>query len=366
MRDKSRPGLIQRGEHWHVAIYPPKGSSAKPFRKGLGTKDHALAAQWYDAHAGQIRQDFWREANGFKQERTWEEAAAVYYEESERTDWGPDAERFRWCNSKLNGRNLTEISREFWKGITDQRREETIKERGKCAGGTLNRRTAIVTAVLTVAARKLQWIQTVPLLYTYPESDPRERVYSMQECAAITGRLADWASSMFRFTLATGLRQGNVRALRWDWIDMQNRIIRIPRQEFKQRKVHVQVLNDTAAAVIRAQPGFIQPVGERQPLVFLRDGEPISKGTLRHEWDDTIASLGLEDAHWHDSRRTWATMLRELGVSLDDAMVLGGWSSKDMLQEVYSKPSVGFLLGKARTLDDVLHTITPHALEAVG
>lgn len=365
MRDKSRPGLYQRGEHWHVAIYPQKGSGASAYRKALGTKDHVLAAEWYDANAGEIRQSFWRAKNGLKPERYWEEAVAVYVEESTRLDWGPDAARLAWVNSKLNGMELKEISREFWKRITDKRREETLKVRGKCAGGTLNRYTALATSVLTTAARKLHWIDLVPLLYVYPESEPRDRVFTVQEVQSRLNTLPAWAGAIFRFALATGLRRENIIGLRWEWIDMQNRVIRIPREAFKQRRAHVQALNDTAASLIREQPGFLQPVGDRQPFVFLRASQPVSGPILRHAWDHARAIDGIE-GRFHDGRRTWATWLREAGVSLDDAMLLGGWSSKDMLREVYSKPSVGFLLGKARSLDDVLHTFATHGAARTG
>lgn len=350
MRDKSRPGLYTRGDHWHVAIYPKKGSGTKPFRRSLETKEHSLAAEWYDANAPKIREEFWRVAKGQKLDRYWEEAAAIYVEESKRINWGPDAQRLKWVNSKLNGKRLTEISREFWKVVTEVRKAELLEAGKSCSGASLNRYTALVAAVMNKAARQLHWLQVVPLFYYYEEGEARDRVLTKAEAGMVFQAMPDWARDAFLFALSTGLRRGNVIGLRWEWVDMPARVVRVPREAFKQRKRHIQAMNQTAVEIVRKQ------LGKHDAFVFQKDGQPITKDMMRRAWDAARKALA-EDAQFRDLRRTWATWSAENGLTLDDVQRLGGWTSTEMLKRVYAKPSTGFLVGQSEGLDHILHTI---------
>ena len=73
-------------------------------------------------------------------------------------------------------------------------------------------------------------------------------------------------------------------------------------------------------------------------LVFTRkDGSFINPAYFSRNFKNICKDLGFPgNYHLHSTRHTWATNMLQSGVSLTDVQVLGGWSSPDVLLNVYS------------------------------
>ena len=70
-------------------------------------------------------------------------------------------------------------------------------------------------------------------------------------------------------------------------------------------------------------------------------------------WARAVTKAGLVDVRWHDLRHTWASLMRQAGVGLEDRQQLGGWESRDMVMR-YAHLDVGRLAPKAAVLDGLL------------
>ena len=60
----------------------------------------------------------------------------------------------------------------------------------------------------------------------------RERVrqgfFSSEEVDRLCSTAPSWLAEMIRFAYATGWRRGQLLALRWEWVDFEEREIRLP------------------------------------------------------------------------------------------------------------------------------------------
>jgi len=70
-------------------------------------------------------------------------------------------------------------------------------------------------------------------------------------------------------------------------------------------------------------------------------------------WKKAREEAGLGDLRWHDLRHTWASLMRQAGVSLADLQEMGGWKSPVMVQR-YAQLDVSHLHQKASVMDAVL------------
>lgn len=338
MSQRKRPGLIQRGRVWHIAIY----HGGKAIRRSLETEDRERAEQAYD----KIRSEAWDEKHLKKEpERYWEEAALAYVERfnrlveaKERKAGSFDRERFAWLNEKLKGRPLREITKKFLgKLLADM------------TPASQRHYSAIVNAVLAVAVEE-ELMAAAPSV-TIGKNGTRSRWAKEDEAKLLLGNAGDLFDPIL-FSLATGLRQSNVLGLRWAWI--KDRTVIVPEGEFKQGREHVQPLNRAAMSCIQRQ------LGKHEEFVFAFRGEPMQKlhgGRMRPAkavqgaWER--ASSVLDDFHWHDMRHTWASWSLQAGVPEPIVETLGGWQSGKMVRR-YAHASVEFLRPYAEMIDPLL------------
>ena len=49
-------------------------------------------------------------------------------------------------------------------------------------------------------------------------------------------------------------------------------------------------------------------------------------------WKRALKRAGIENYRFHDNRHTWASILRQAGVPLDQLQEMGGWQSEKMVR----------------------------------
>jgi integrase len=144
----------------------------------------------------------------------------------------------------------------------------------------------------------------------------RERFLSEAEIAAAAdaitkaengGGIGPFAAVGLRLALFTGARSGEVTAIKWDHIDWQRRLVRLPDSKNNTpRTIH---LSDAAIEVLRSTPhvGPYVVAGQKR-------GTPY-KG-LSRAWALTRRHAGLDDVRLHDLRHSYASLAAGRGVSL--------------------------------------------------
>ena len=121
------------------------------------------------------------------------------------------------------------------------------------------------------------------------------------------GVIGPFAASGLRLALFTGARSGEITATKWDHVDWQRRLIRLPDSKTNEpRTIH---LSDAAVEVLRNVPH----VG---PYVIAgrKYGSPFQ--SLSRAWHIARNSAGLDDVHLHDFRHSFASIAAGQGLSL--------------------------------------------------
>ena len=326
--------IYRRGNTWWYAIT----IRGKTHRGSCKTQDEKEALEFHDT----LRADIWRgRVLGEKQRRTLKEAVDRFLQEHEhKRTWQADQRFGEWWASKLKVKYLDEVTADMVKDIRDAE-ARTVKP------ATVNRKIAFLRAVVNAAWKEWQWVDSAPKFKLLPGEVERRRFLEPSEALRLVSALPQPYSAAAMFAVSTGLRQANIFGLRWDQVNLAKRIATFPEQVMKNGLPFACPLNDTAVEVIRNQ------MGQHDEFVFCRkDGEQI-RGLPSKLWKAALIKSGLEDVRWHDLRHTWASLMRQSGVGLDDLQELGGWESRVMVQR-YAHLNVEHLAPVAAMLDHAL------------
>jgi integrase len=180
---------------------------------------------------------------------------------------------------------------------------------------TANQAIAIVRALLGFAVQHgLRTGNPAAAIKAYRENK-RERFLSEAEIGAAADAITQaesrgigpFAAAGLRLCLFTGARSGEITSIRWDHIDWQRRLIRLPdRKTNEPRTIH---LSDAAIEVLRNVPH----VG---PYVIAgrKYGSPFQ--SLSRAWHIARNYAGFDDVHLHDFRHSFASIAAGQGLSL--------------------------------------------------
>src|SRR5207253_4154094 len=144
------------------------------------------------------------------------------------------------------------------------------------------------------------------------EPSGRVRFLSDEEEVALREKIGgkDWPA--VAFALNTGLRRGEQFNLRWENVNLANRVLTIPRSKHGGAR-HVQ-LNDTAMAILRALPSRFH---SRWVFPSATGKTPTNVSNFLHRvFIPAVRHAGVEDFRWHDLRHTFASRLAMAGVEL--------------------------------------------------
>jgi integrase len=245
-------------------------------------------------------------------------------------------QRLRWLDQHLGGKHLDEIDRT----LIDQVR---FARESVASGATANQYLKLIRAILRRARDEWEWTDKVPKVRMAQEAAGRVRSLTPQEFQRLIAELPEHLADMAVFSVATGLRQGNVKGLEWRQVDLERGHAWIPGSQHKNGKPHSVPLNQMALAVLRKQ------VGKHVSRVFTYCGAPIEQvGTKA--WRHALKRAGIEDFRWHDLRHTFATWHRQAGTPTYELQRLGGWLTAGMVER-YAHVAPEALHSAAHRLD---------------
>lgn len=187
---------------------------------------------------------------------------------------------------------------------------------------TINRELSLLRAMFNVLIKAGKATKNPVSLVTLFEEIEKERILTHDEEVKIIQEIekADCRyhhlKDIIIISLNTGMRQGEILALKEDWIDLKEGIINVPRQAQKRKKKHKRVPINTA----------VRPIIERL-LKQNRDSEYLfispKTGTrytsVQNAWNGILKNAGLkgkpgvDKLRLHDLRHTAATNLARAG-----------------------------------------------------
>jgi integrase len=154
--------------------------------------------------------------------------------------------------------------------------------------------------------------------------------------------LQEPSRSIATLLVLTGLRIGELLALRWKWVDLGSRTLRVAETVYdghfdspkSHRSARLIPLGEEACAVLKAwRPENPQP---ESLILHTQVGTPLSRhNLLRRQLRPACKKLGLSGITWHSLRHSHATLLDATGAPLGTVQALLGHSTSDITREVY-------------------------------
>ena len=150
----------------------------------------------------------------------------------------------------------------------------------------------------------------------YPEKK-RERFFSASELQAVGRVLREMeverieltsAIAAVRLLLFTGCRLGEILTLKWEYVDLDGRALRLPDSKTGAKVVH---LGQPAIGLLSTLPRLPD-----NPFVITGRNEGAALTDLQPFWQRVRGRAGLKDARIHDIRHTFASVAVSNGQSL--------------------------------------------------
>jgi integrase len=325
--------LQNRNGTWWIDVRTPSG---KRIRRSARTSDKALAQEYHD----KVKHDQWRiERLGEKPRRLWQEAAVKWLAMTEeKRDHLKDVGKLRWLDQHLRDYYLDQIDRDVIDRIAQIKKLEA-------SAPTANRHLALIRSILRAARDEWDWIDKVPKVRLYTESQKRVRWLKPEEAARLMKELPEHLAVLMAFTLCTGLRQRNCSYLRWDQVDLERGTAWIFADQIKNKRNLAVPLNAQARKILVSQ------MGKHDTWCFPYQGEPVARCSTK-AWEKAKERAGIENFRWHDLRHTWASWHVQGGTTLHELQELGGWSSFLMVQR-YAHLGSDHLKNAASRIEDV-------------
>jgi len=158
----------------------------------------------------------------------------------------------------------------------------------------------------------------------------------------LAGKLGEPVRSITLLLVLTGLRIGELLALRWGNVDLDARILRVmetvydghfDRPKTKRGRRTIPIGAETADILAALRPRFVDPTR----LVFAKsDGWPLERwNLLRKHLKPAAKKSGLSGVTWHLLRHSHATMLDVVGTPIGTMQSLLGHSAPEITREIY-------------------------------
>jgi integrase len=201
----------------------------------------------------------------------------------------------------------------------------------KLAKKTVNNHLTVLRRLLVVA-KKRGVIQAVPEIEWLKAPDPEFDFLDFEEAERLlAGSDGEWRT-MILVALRTGMRQGEILALRWEDVDLvkgQLSVRRSVTREIittpKSGRSRDIPLGDEVLAALKAHRHL------RGQLVFCTDyGRMLKKNEVKHPLWRATKKAGLRHIGWHTLRHTFASHLSMQGVPLKAVQELLGHATIEM------------------------------------
>jgi integrase len=239
---------------------------------------------------------------------------------------------------------------------------ESIADQGQ--GREAEKRRQVCTAMFRWAlSQDIVAADPTAGLEAYDRGTPRDRVLTVQEIETLwrwleSDSLSLEAADILKLELLTGARCGEISGLRAEEIDRQKWTWTLPASRSKNGRQRVTPILGVAREILERRLFGV----EKGPLFLLDKGVVVTSAHIGHYLLTRRAASPIAVFTSHDLRRTFATMLAEMGVALDLVAAIVGHESggKDTRTLVRHYVHTDMLERKAHALnawDDRLKTI---------
>ena len=319
--------LYQRGRIWWVKLTV---RGRPPTRESTGTADRTAAQEYHDRRAAEL----WRTVRlGERPRVAFADAAADWIEQHARHKRSFATDRLRL---KIMLPLLPERLDELTTTAMTRVRERLRADRG-IGASSANKYLAVLSAILRHAHRH-ERIDHVPHVPVVRAPKRHYAALTNKQITALLAALPPHLEAIARFGLLTGLRDANLRGLKWHQVDLGARLLHVPPADAKAGETITVPLNTQAVAVLRAQLGrhpehvFVYERLRKRNGKTVTERVPITGRSNNTAWRKAREKAGLPGLRVHDLRHTWATRHAAAGTPDLALQALGGWKDSRMVR----------------------------------
>jgi integrase len=164
-------------------------------------------------------------------------------------------------------------------------------------------------------------------------SNARKRILTVEEYLRLKASSPSHLKAMVEFAYNTGMRAGEIRTLRWSYIDKEKTFIRLPAKVVKEAKPKTIPINRHVKAILDRLPRTIHPdfvVTYKGKPIKQKDGYKRSFRTACKKADIPCGRKASNGITFHDIRRTVKTNMLNAGVSKVHCDLILGHSLQGM------------------------------------
>ncbi len=231
----------------------------------------------------------------------------------------------------------------------------------RLAPATVNKELRQIKSALTYAV-DAGWIATNPawrwrgMLTTEPQREIR--VVEPNEFEQLLAAAGVELGAYLALCYWQGLRRSEACNMRWAQIRFQPNVVVVLNlpgagELTKSRKNRTVPLRRSArTALWRLRQSKLALDHSIDGHVFTRPaGQPWNPDTVGARFANLVKRLGIAKCGLHDLRRSFSTLLQRRGVDVGTVMLLGGWSSVDVVRRHYTGDLHGHLAATMATMD---------------
>lgn len=236
-------------------------------------------------------------------------------------------QQLEWWKAKIGSYLLSDITPALIAQNRDKLGKEEIRKGVERSPSTVVRYMAALSHAYTMAMREWMWVEDSPMRKVSKPKEPRGRVRFLSDderkrlLKACKDTPHPYLYTIVVLALATGMRQGEIMAIRWDDVNIKDGFIILHETKNGERR-RIPLAGHTKE-IMKA---LFDKREIASPLVFA-DFKKRVKGKAAHmdnAWKAVVKAAKLEDFRFHDLRHSAASYLAMNGASLAEiAEVLG-------------------------------------------
>jgi integrase len=196
---------------------------------------------------------------------------------------------------------------------------DEFKQRRKAAGvkpATINRQLTIFRRMFNLAKKRWMWIKEIPVIEMEAKADQkRVRYLSFEEYHRLLVCCDNNLKPIVIIAAWTGLRQGNIRNLKRQQVNLFEKTIAFDGKEMKNGENLVIPIAGPAFEALKE--AMKSPHISGHYVFCKKDGTPYQKWTIHKKFKKALKRADIEDFRFHDLKHCFASWNRQAGVDID-------------------------------------------------
>lgn len=257
---------------------------------------------------------------------------------------------------RVGNTNLSEIDYSAFSALCNDLMESGGKDKNGLAAKTVAYALSLTKAVIKYASRMKYMTDRTALDVSVKVKNAPLRVLSVQEQQILISEFTeelDFTGLGIYICLFTGIRVGELCALTWDDISLENNMIHIHRTMQRiqtpdgKKKTAILIAEPKSQCSIRDIP-IAGTLREKLMQQSVKEGYVLTRNknryveprTMQNRFKSIVERCGIRDAHFHTLRHTFATRCIEVGFDVKSLSEILGHANVSITLNRYVHPSM--------------------------